>query len=243
MKEPYIKKFSEVSSFKVWTVNGNYIRKNLNPEFTNFGHHYIFNFIPKNEFWIDEAGVPGDEKYFIEHLLVEYRLMEKGMDYYSASEKASLVEKRERAKSKLIRNLKNAKKHKEEVINEIHTNLLKSYSKSINVWIVKGEIVRGLFFNDFTEGGHDKVYPFIPAGEVWIDDDVKKNERRFIILHEIYERNLMSRGYDYEKAHKRASEVELKCRINPEILDSKIKEEMRKIKILEKIQNTSKNKK
>jgi hypothetical protein len=30
----------------VWVVDGQYVRENLDKEFTNFGHHLLFHFIP-----------------------------------------------------------------------------------------------------------------------------------------------------------------------------------------------------
>jgi hypothetical protein len=36
-------------------VDGVYICGHMDEEFTNFGQHYRFKFIPKNEFWIDNG--------------------------------------------------------------------------------------------------------------------------------------------------------------------------------------------
>lgn len=53
-KKPYIKKIGNTQGFHVWYVNGYWIRKHLDEEFTNFGQSYQFKFIPKNELWIDQ---------------------------------------------------------------------------------------------------------------------------------------------------------------------------------------------
>ena len=53
MKKPYIKKIRNVAGYNFWYVNGYYIRKHLDRVFSNFGSHRNFDFIPKNEFWID----------------------------------------------------------------------------------------------------------------------------------------------------------------------------------------------
>ena len=42
MKEPYIKKFLEIAEFKVYIVDGKFIREKIDEEFTNFGQHYRF---------------------------------------------------------------------------------------------------------------------------------------------------------------------------------------------------------
>lgn len=210
-KEPHIKKVGEISGFKVWIVNGRFVRENLNHNFTNFGQHHRFKFIPKDEFWVDRECNKGETKYYIDHLLVENSLMSKGMSYDEAINRANLIEKRGRSKSITMKNLK----EKSHIIDKIHKRLLKKYSKGINVWVVNGEIVRDLFFIDFTEGGHDKTYSFIPENEIWIDDDLPPEEREFVLLHELHERNLMSKGMRYARAHFNSNKIEFYCRNHP----------------------------
>ncbi len=223
MKKPYVKKYCTISKFVVWIVDGKYIRSNLDEEFTNFGQHYRFKFIPKNEFWIDkERGVGDEEKYYTDHLLVENRLMAKGWSYDRAIERADLIERGERKKSDIIKNVK-----KQNLIIKVHRKLLKFYSKKISVWVVNGKLVRDLFYIDFTEGGHDKVYPFIPPNELWIDDDLSLRERKFILLHELHERKLMAKGWSYDRAHHDSSIIEYFCRHHPEQLDNKLKTEIK----------------
>ncbi|MFH1425417.1 MAG: hypothetical protein ABIG28_01655 [archaeon] len=50
----YLKKFGKVGKYVVWIVDENYIWTNIDEEFTNFGQHYNFKFIPKNELWIND---------------------------------------------------------------------------------------------------------------------------------------------------------------------------------------------
>ena len=229
MKKPYIKKFSKISNFNVWIVDGKYIRDNINEEFTNYGQHYLFDFIPKNEFWIDKEGVPGEEKYYIDSMLVMNRLLAKGVSHAEAVRKADAIERRERSKSKLIKEEIKLEKQKDEIVDKVHKKLLKKFSsKKIKVWVVDGELVRDLFFIDFTEGGHNKIYPFIPLNEVWIDNDVENKEIKFVLIHELHERNLMAKGMDYDSAHKSSSEIEYSCRRNPEKLDKNLKAELEK---------------
>jgi len=229
MKKPYIKKFSKISKFDVWIVDGKYIRDNIDEEFTNYGQHYRFDFIPENEFWIDKERVEGEEKYFIDSMLITNRLMAQGVSHKEAVKAADNIEKRERAKDYLMKKGKTKQGTKEEIVT-IHKKLLEEYSKNLKVWLVDGEAVRDLFFLDFTEGGHGKVYPFIPENEVWIDDDIDKDEIKFVLLHELHERNLMSEGMKYEDAHKSSSEIEYYCRQHPKELDKKLKEEIEKNK-------------
>lgn len=209
MKKPYIKKSAKIGKFVVWVVDGSYIRKHTETQFTNCGQHFRFPFIPKWELWLDKEYTPGEEKFYTNYLLAEWRYMNKGLSYEDALRKANIIEKKERAKSKLgvLAKTKKIKARK-----KIYRQKLKSYSKGINVWIVNGELVRDLYYIDFTEGGHDKVYDFIPDGEVWIDDDIGPCERKYIIFHEVLERYLMFQGKTYNEAHNIASDLEHKGR-------------------------------
>jgi hypothetical protein len=218
MKKPYIKNVDQIGPLTVWIVDGLYIRKNIDEEFTNFGQHYRFRFIPLHEFWIDQEHGLGELPFFIDHLLVEHRLMTGGMTYDQALEKADAVEKRERRKTELVREI--SRLPRAGIVENIHKRLLKKYSGAVKVWVVKGELVRSIYFIDFTEGGHDQVYHFVPKNEVWLDDDLGPGERRFVLLHELHERHLMTLGWPYVKAHRSASRIEYHCRAHPEELEA-----------------------
>lgn len=226
MTKPYIRKIDQIGPLSVWTVDGRYVRKNIDEEFTNFGQHYRFRFIPTHEFWIDKEHGPGEERFFVDHLLVEHRLMAGGMSYDKALERGDAVERRERRKAELVREI--ARLPKKGIVANIHKQLLKKYSGSVQVWIVKGELVRSLYFIDFTEGGHDMVYHFVPKNEVWLDDDLGPGERRYVLLHELHERYLMTLGWPYFKAHRSASRIEYHCRAHPEELEANLRLEAQK---------------
>jgi hypothetical protein len=226
MKKPYLKKLDKIGPITVWIVDGQQVRKSRDEEFTNFGQHYRFGFIPKNEFWIDREFGPGEQQFFIDHLLVEHRLMASGMSYNRALQRADVIERKERRKTELIKEI--ASLSRPSVVESIHKLLLKKYSRQVKVWVVKGELVRGLFFIDFTEGGHDRVYHFVPENEVWLDDDLGPRERRYVLLHELHERYLMSQGWTYGRAHREASKVEYYCRSHPGDLEASLRREMRR---------------
>ncbi|MCX6570159.1 MAG: hypothetical protein NT006_01835 [Candidatus Aminicenantes bacterium] len=190
MKKPYIKKVDQIGPLTVWIVDGQYVRKNIDEEFTNFGQHFRFRFIPLHEFWIDQEHGPGELQFFIDHLLVERRLMTGGMTYDKALEKADAVEKKERRKTELIREI--SRLPRVGVVENIHKRL----------------------------GGHDQVYHFVPKNEVWLDDDLGPGELRFVLLHELHERHLMTLGWPYVKAHRSASRIEYHCRAHPEDLEA-----------------------
>ena len=52
-KLPYIKQAGERGDLKIWVVDGAYIRGHIDEEFTNYGQHYRFNYIPEDELWLD----------------------------------------------------------------------------------------------------------------------------------------------------------------------------------------------
>jgi hypothetical protein len=100
----------------------------------------------------------------------------------------------------------------------VHVRLRKELLDGTAVWIVNGRLVRSVFDIEFTEGGHEYVYEFVPHGQVWIDDDVTDQEVGYVILHELHERNLMAKGMTYDAAHDSASKLELHCRRHPHLL-------------------------
>jgi len=222
-KPPYLKKVGERGHISVWIVDGTYVRTHIDEEFTNYGQHYAFTFIPKDEFWIDREGSPDELKFFVDHLLNEHRLMARGVPYDDALVAADKAERAERKKSGDVRkltkggNLPDAKK--------VHVRLWKKLESPVSVWIVDGRLVRSVFDVDFTEGGHDYVYEFVPQNEVWIDNDLEEAERPYVLLHELHERNLMAKGWDYDRAHEDSSKIEYHCRHNPDELHDALAKE------------------
>jgi len=205
-KDIRLKKIGRRGKITIWLVDGALIRRDLDPEFTNFGQHYRFNFIPEYEFWIDKEAVPNERRFFIDHLLTEWYLMRRGVSYNEALDIANNKERSERLKSLDLRKVIDERGRPD--IDKFHLRLLEKTSAGVSVWLVDGKLVRTIFDVEFTEGGHDLVYDFIPENEVWIDNDVRKEEREFIILHETYERELMKKGMPYPQAHKKASKIE-----------------------------------
>jgi hypothetical protein len=217
MEKPYIQKLDEFGPFTVYEVDGFYIRNNLDREFTNFGQHYRFRFIPKFEFWIDKEFKTDEEKFYITHLLKEWNLMDSGVDYDTAITLGDKAELKERSKTKQMIKAEDELKETHKPPKEIYVQKLEEYSKYLNVWRVNGELVRDLYFIDYTEGGHHYVYHWIPKNEVWIDGDLNPKEIPFVLLHELHERHLMAQGWSYGKAHNSSSIVEYHCRTNPKV--------------------------
>lgn len=217
LKPPYLKKDETRGDYQVWIVDGAYIRGHIDEEFTNFGQHYRYSYIPKKEFWIDQEAKPDERAFFVEHLLTEHNLMAKGVSYDEALTQADLVERRERRRAGDVNKMTN-RGEKLPDASAVHERLWKKLENGVSVWIVDGRLVRSTFDIDFTAGGHDHVYEFVPNGEVWIDNDIEEKERGFVLLHELHERNRMEQGLPYSKAHDESSRLEFRCRKHPDEL-------------------------
>jgi hypothetical protein len=216
-KLPYLEKIEERGDLQVWIVDGSYIRSRKDEEFTNFGQHYRYPYIPANELWIDREAKHDERKFFIDHLLVEQRLMAKGVPYDEALVKADQAERRERRRSGDVSRLT----HHGQTLpggKNVHERLWQKLKNGLSVWIVNGRLVRSAFDVDFTEGGHDYVYEFVPENEVWIDDAIEETERGYVLLHELHERNRMAKGWPYDKAHAESSRLEYRYRHHPDEL-------------------------
>jgi hypothetical protein len=221
LKPAYIEKVDERGDIQIWTVDGSYIRGHVDEEFTNFGQHYRYPYIPLKEFWIDREAKHDEHQFFIDHLLMEYRLMEQGVPYEKALTKADHEERKERRRAGDVIRMTH---HGKMLLDgkDVHERLWKKLENGVSVWIVNGSLVRSIFDIDFTQGGHDCVYEFVPENEIWIDDAIIETERGFVLLHELHERNLMAKGWPYSKAHAESSRLEYRCRHHPDELHDKL---------------------
>ena len=104
------------SSYKIYVVNGKWIRNNLCAYFTHGGHGFVHEFIPLDEIWIEthhpseginemtlcpckvkKKGQNVSKNFFestILHEITEYELMKKGINYWVAHH-AALQKERE----------------------------------------------------------------------------------------------------------------------------------------------------
>ncbi|NLH16938.1 MAG: hypothetical protein GX455_10190 [Phycisphaerae bacterium] len=217
LKPPYLEKVEDHDSIAVWIVDGAYIRGHIDEEFTNFGQHYRYPYIPLKEFWLDREAHADERHFFVDHLLTEYELMAKGMSYEEAIVVADRVERRERRRAGDVKKFTRGGTALPDP-HQVHQRLWKKLENGISVWIVDGRMVRSVFDIDFTAGGHDYVYEFVPENEVWIDNDIDDDERGYVLLHELHERNRMASGWPYNKAHAESSRLESRCRHHPDLL-------------------------
>lgn len=220
---PYIKKLAQRGKAGLWLVDGSWVRTNIEQEWDNFGHHYSDPFIPENEIWLDQQADPDEQAFFIAHCVIERRLRARGVDEETAREKANEAEREARRKSGDMRKVRKDGKLADP--EAVHVRLLKKLVSGVSVWIVNGRLVRSVFDIEFTAGGHDQVYEFIPKDEVWVDDDIIDAERPYVLLHELHEKNLMAGGMDYDRAHDESSKLEKHMRAHPDELHAALAKE------------------
>jgi len=217
LKPFYLEKVDQRGDFQVWIVDGAYVRGHVDEEFTNFGQHYRYPYIPDDEFWIDREAEHDERLFFIDHLLVEHELMAKGMAYGDALTEADRREREERRRAGDVRKVTHGGQSLPDPA-MVHEHLWKKLEDGVSVWVVNGRLVRSAYDIDFTAGGHDHVYEFVPENEIWIDDAIEENERGFVLLHELHEHNRMAKGMPYSQAHAESSRLEFRCRHHPDEL-------------------------
>jgi hypothetical protein len=147
-----------------------------------------------------ENGDVKEAKYFFYSFLAMEKAMASGKTHEQSVNIANKLEKAERRKAKFLKTIKKIKVQ-EKILKKVHKKyILGKYTDNLKIYIVRGDLVRSLFNVDFTQGGHDKVYNFIPKNEVWIDDDLYKKEIPYVLVHELHERYLMAKGWPYDSA-------------------------------------------
>lgn len=67
---------------KIYIVDGNHIRNNIFVDFVLGGHGYVYDFVPKDEIWIERIQNSKDEQYNFTHEVIEYLLMKHCKKYY-----------------------------------------------------------------------------------------------------------------------------------------------------------------
>jgi hypothetical protein len=214
-KSIYLKKIGHRGKIKIFIVDGQIVRTNLDEEFTNFGQHYRFACIPEYEFWIDHESSPDERRFFIDHLLVEWQLMKQGYSYDKAIDLADIKERSERFRSRDLTKVESKSGLPDP--SKVHLKTL-THAGPFTIFLVDGRLVRSNFDINFTEGGHDLVYTYVPKNEIWLDNDLSPGELPFILLHELFERSLMAKGLTYNQAHRHASKLEWHSRHHPTLL-------------------------
>jgi hypothetical protein len=204
------------ADFTVYAVNALAVRNVAQPdeEFGNFATQDEFpDLIPKGEIWISEKLCPREGVFFIANALTYLKRQAEGA-VNKAYEDGLEVEQLLREKLNGLE-FRDGKPHKQvpaAIYLEQYLTLADPQGP-VNVWIIDGNLARSYYKTDYTQGGHGYVYPWVPLGEIWIEDGADRRELPFILCHEYTERRLMrDEGLDYDTAHEICSKVEFNLR-------------------------------
>ena len=75
---------------QVWVVDGDWVRSNINVDFVEGGHGLVYDYVPKDEIWVEEMEDKREMWFNFQHELYERGLMEADpkMEYNDAHDKA-----------------------------------------------------------------------------------------------------------------------------------------------------------
>jgi len=90
----HVRKLLDFGDLHVWAVQGDQVRKQHDPNFIMGGHGYVYDYVPKDEVWIEDALPPRDKTFTLLHELYEIGLMREGRPYNSAHEETTYIEKK-----------------------------------------------------------------------------------------------------------------------------------------------------
>lgn len=206
-------------------VDGPFVRKNIYHEFLYGGNDERYIFVPRGEIWIDNSISAEEYIYTLAHELNEQSLMAKLGYTYSAAHDSSLTLEL----SMRLSDHKVALQHESvlPMVSPTDCDGIKQISaigdslklrnvylyrfdrrSGVTVWVVNGSLVRKEIYPDFGFSGNGYVYNFIPKDEVWIDGQISCEETEFSISRELLQRELMSKGMNYDQSYHKAIEQE-----------------------------------
>ena len=106
VKGVYRRFLRSAGGVKIWVVDGSKVRQHLDGDYVFAGHGYKYDFIPKDEIWLDSAMSLEQAHFALYHEMHERRLHVEGVDYDDAYPEALALELKERD-----RQIKAARRH------------------------------------------------------------------------------------------------------------------------------------
>ena len=210
----FLQPYAQRGKFKVYIVDGEKARK-LDEQITDWATSGSSRAVPKNQIWLDREAT--DKEYPIN--MDEALAYQMGRDRGWGHDKAIAYANRKAEDERGCRYNSDAKRKPSSLAFTAKVEIKKigRAPDGGDIMLVDGSKVRKLDPN-FTEGGHDLVYHYIPKGpggtaHYWMDNENEPKEMPYFVLHETVERALMAKGMKYDEAHKIASEKEHKQRM------------------------------
>ncbi|MCC6979712.1 MAG: hypothetical protein IT343_15445 [Candidatus Melainabacteria bacterium] len=87
---------------KIWIVDGPKVRRHLDGDFCFAGHGYKYDFIPRDEIWLDSAMSVEQAHFALVHEYAERLMSEKGLGYDVAYPQSLALEMEERERQELL---------------------------------------------------------------------------------------------------------------------------------------------
>jgi hypothetical protein len=96
------KKFNKIGKLVIKIVDGTRIRNLLDVGFVFGGHDKAYDYIPKNQIWIEKSIPVKERKHILMHEFAERDLMKHGMGYGKAHMIANQIENFQRKIGRVI---------------------------------------------------------------------------------------------------------------------------------------------
>ena len=203
--------------YRVVTVDAYALRESQPEaeEFTLFGTRAEFpGVVPGGDIWISRRHFPREGVFLLSHALARLGATGRGLSEEEADQ-AGLDAERHVREDLTGEEYRDGKPHRV-VPEKIYDRLFATIpdpERPIKAWVIDGYFARCWYKTDYAEGGHYEVYPWVPAGEIWLEKDTDPREMVFILAHEYLELRMMrDSGLSYDHAHEIASKIEFEFR-------------------------------
>jgi hypothetical protein len=95
MEQPYLGQVFSHEKLSIYVVDGPYVRRTYSMDFNVGGHGFVYDFIPKDEVWLDSSVEERELQFSLVHELVERTMMmdeHNPQDYETAHRQANTIE-------------------------------------------------------------------------------------------------------------------------------------------------------
>jgi hypothetical protein len=203
--------------YRIFTVDAFGVRESSPEaeEFTLVGTREEYpGVIPGGEIWVSRRHLPREGIFLMAHALARLGARRRGLSEEQA-DAAGLDAERAVRRDLTGEEFRDGKPHRHvpDRLYYRHYTTIPDPEGPVKAWMVDGLLVRCWYQTDYAEGGHSVVCPWVPRGEIWLEQDCDLREQPYIAAHEYLEMRMMrDGGLEYEEAHKIASRIEFDLR-------------------------------